>query len=1039
MNNNEINTFSKGESPDNTASSDIKVHPPVNSELLKKFKRNEKYEHLALVGKGGMGTITLSRDKNTLRKVAVKTLNEDLLKNYEAIIRFTEEAQITAQLEHPNIIPVYEMGLDENEAPFYTMKYVKGTNLKEILKLLKDRNEIILKKFHIIELLNIFVKVCDAMSFACSKGVLHRDLKPENIMIGEFGEVLIVDWGLAKTFTKSINVETDKEGFSEEKLLSQINSFIDSNIDTIRSMNNVSLSIDNCLIGTPQYMAPERIVGAGNEKSEIFALGTILYDILALSNMFTAVEVKEVLKKVASGDSAPLKDARKLPHISNGKVPTALIAVVEKACQSNPQERYESIAEFKSEIESYILGFATKAESAGFFKLLKLGLYRHKKVSFLVLSSLIAILSISSVFIYELVHSRQDALNKSNYASFLEETANRKSYQVSQKSKELQAKINELKSHTDIIIGNALHEADQLNFEKALNYINYAIDLNPDHDDIYWHQGRIYLTILSLDQAIESFKKIKKESRNYKLKNEFLEWSERLSAKIRQGTFGEDDIIGLYHFLKSKGEYSEAIAVLKELENHRDYDKFLTEIWKLRLERSQLKGVFELKGASIVANGGKFKISFQNVPLFDLSPMAKMPIKELEISNCRINNIDALKDMPLEVLSLNNTGVSSLKPVAGKSLIELKLRNHKIKDLSPLKGMPLRRLVLNNCPVEQLFPLTGMVSLEYLSIENSQVASLAPLRGMRLKYLNAQNTKVRNISPLKGMPLKTLILNSSQVNNLTVLKTIAPEILELNDTLVTHLPDINVSNLKRISISDSPVKNINTLKNAVLLSEISLSNTQVTNLSALQDKKLETVHMTGTPVSKISPVINKKLKNLYITGTLVDDFEVIKNAPNLEVLFANDCGISKISVLSGLPLKELDLSDNEQISSIEPLKGLKLLHLNLNKTSVTDISILHNQPIKDLSLQGTAISSLDVIPSLKKLKSLNIKDCKEIKSMKPLLLADKLETLMFYHSTPDAYLLKNHPSIQTLSVKGNLRLAKTFWQMYERNFLEKKN
>ena len=715
--------LSKDLQKNDTNSGGIKVQPHVNADLLKKFKRNEKYEHLAVVGKGGMGSVTLSRDKNTLRKVAVKTLNAELLNNHEAIIRFTEEAQITAQLEHPNIIPVYEMGLDENDAPFYTMKYVKGTNLKEILKLLKDQNEIILQKFHIIELLNIFVKVCDAMSFACSKGVLHRDLKPENIMIGEFGEVLIVDWGLSKTYTKSIEVNTESTNFNEQNLVDKINNFIDSNIDTIRSINNVNLSIDNCLIGTPQYMAPERIVGKGDEKSEVFALGTILYDILALSNMFTANEVKEVLHKVAEGKFKSLKEYKSLPHISNGKVPVAMIAVVEKATKRNPEERYDSINEFKKEIESYILGYATNAESAGFFRLLKLALQRHKKISTLIGLAMIAILSICSVFIYELVHSRQDALNKSNYASFLKETASRKSFQVSKKSKELEAKITELKSHSDIIIGNALHEADQLNFEKALNYIHYAIDLDPENEVVYWHQGRIYLTILSFDLAIESFKKISKNPKLISQVQDFLNISQKLSAKIQNGTYNDEDIIDLYEFLKSKGEFSEAIAVLKELENHPKYDKLLTEIWKLRLNRSQLKSILDSQKTRIAANGGKFRISFQNVPLFDLSPMMKMPISDLHIANCRINNIEALKEMPLEVLSLNNTGVSSLEPISGKQIIDLRLKNLDITDLSPLKGMPLKKLLISNCPIENLAPIEDIVSLDSLTIEDTLFSS----------------------------------------------------------------------------------------------------------------------------------------------------------------------------------------------------------------------------------------------------------------------------------------------------------------------------
>ena len=970
MSSREINTFSK--KTETGRSREIKLDSAFKTDLLKKFKRNEKYEHITVVGKGGMGTITLSRDKNTLRKVAVKTLNKDLLKNHEAVIRFTEEAQITAQLEHPNIIPVYEMGLDKDDAPFYTMKYVKGTNLKEILRLLKEQNDIILQKFHIIELLNIFIKVCDAMSFACSKGVLHRDLKPENIMIGEFGEVLVVDWGLAKTFCKNIISDDDYSEFNKNKLIKNIDSFIQSNIDTIRSINNVSLSIDNCLIGTPQYMAPERIIGSGDEKSEIFALGTILFDILALSNMFTASEVKEVLKKVASGDSSDLKEYKNLPHISGGKVPKALMAVVQKATQLNPDQRYQNINEFKNEIESYILGYATKAESAGFFRLLKLGLIRHKKISFFITAALISILAICSVFIYELIHSRQDALNKSNYASFLEETAKRKSYQVTQKSEELKNKIAELKSHTQIIIGNALHEADQLNFEKALNYIHYALDLDPDNEVIYWHLGRIYLTILSFDQAIESFEKIKTKKNLILKTKEFLDWSQLLSAKVRSGAYGDEDIIGLYNFLKSKGEYSESIAVLNQVKSHPDFDRLLTEIWKLRLERSQLKAAINDKGTKFIANNGKFKITFDNVPLFDLSPIIKMPVSDLSISNCRINNIDALKDMPLESLSLNNTGVTSLEPLSKKKLVELKLKNLKLSDLSPLKGMSLNRLSIINCPVENLTPLQDMLTLNYLVIEKTLVSNLAPLKGMRLKTINAQNTRIKNIGPLRGMPLRTILLNSTPINNISALKFISPQTLELSDTLVTELPELNTSKLEKISLNNSPIKNINPLKSADKLTEIGLSNTQVINLSALQGKPLETVHITGTAVQNIAPISNRKLKYLYLTGSQISDIDSLSEAKQLEKLYAGNCGIKDISALKNLPLKELELSGNINIQTIEALDKAHLNYLKLDGTSVIDLSPIKNQNIRKLELKNCNITSLETVSNFKNLLEINL-------------------------------------------------------------------
>ncbi|MCM8528862.1 MAG: serine/threonine protein kinase, partial [Lentisphaeraceae bacterium] len=918
MSSKKINTFANSKSPGSEGKKIRITGQAEIDELLDGFKKNIKYEHITVVGEGGMGKVTLSRDKNTLRKVAIKTLKKELLQNHEAIIRFTEEAQITAQLEHPNIIPVYEMGLDSDNAPFYTMKYVKGTNLKEILKLIKDKNEIILHKFHLTELLNIFVKICDAMSFACSKGVLHRDLKPENIMIGEFGEVLIVDWGLAKTFQLTVDTSVQSESFDENKLVKKINSFIEENIDTIRSLNNVSLSLDNCLIGTPQYMAPERIVGQGDEISEVFALGTILHDILALKHMFIAEEVKEVLQKIATGDYRKLEEYKNLPHIPGGRIPPALIAVVEKATMKNPKDRYESISELKSELESYILGFATKAERAGFFRLLKLGLARHKKLSSFVLLLLIALLFISGVFIYELVHSRQDALNKSEYANLQQVAAKRKSEEVIAISKELGKKVSELKSHSGIIYENAKEELQLLNFDKALDYTVKAIDLAPENPEYTLFHGKIMLSIMSFDEAVDSFRKIDSSSDFFSESVEYMNISSSLSAKVKNGSLSEIDYIHLYNFFKKKEEYDFAIAALKELQTNENYDSFLTEIWKLRLMQSSMSDAVTNSKTFIKAENGKFRININFPALFDLSPLEKMPIRVLNIINCNVNNIDVLNGMPLEHLTMVNTQVSNLTPLKGAPLVELRLRNNNISDISALEGMKLRVVSIINCPVENISPLKGML-IERLNIERTLVSNLFPLKGMQLKYLNANNTRVKNINGLKDMPLRSLLLNSSPVNNVDVLKHISPEIIEMNDTLITDIPEMNTKLLERISINDTSIKNLNFLKKARKLKEVMFSNTQVTNIEALRNHKIVKAELTGTAVSDISPVVNPELKELNITGSYVSDLSPLKSADRLEVLLAHNCGISDISSLAGLNMRHVNISGNSAVNSIESL------------------------------------------------------------------------------------------------------------------------
>jgi serine/threonine protein kinase len=142
-----------------------------------------------------MGEIHLAKDGELEREVAVKvsTVSEGAVDP-----RFTKEARVLANLAHPNIVPIHTMGVDSAGRPFYSMKLVKGRTLQSVLNAVREGEDAAVGEFTRAKLLTIFRKVCDAMAFAHSKGVLHRDLKPENVMVGEYGEVLVMDWGLAK-------------------------------------------------------------------------------------------------------------------------------------------------------------------------------------------------------------------------------------------------------------------------------------------------------------------------------------------------------------------------------------------------------------------------------------------------------------------------------------------------------------------------------------------------------------------------------------------------------------------------------------------------------------------------------------------------------------------------------------------------------------------------------------------------------------------------------------------------------------------------
>src|SRR2546423_3086223 len=157
----------------------------------------ERYEMRGELARGGMGIILSGVDPTIRRELVIKVLQDDMAGSFEAVARFVEEAQIQGQLEHPSICPVHELGVDGQGRPFFTMKKVKGRSLQQILDDQRRGDAETNDRHSLRNLLEVLVKVCDAVAFAHARGVVHRDLKPDNIMIGEFGEVLVMDWGIA--------------------------------------------------------------------------------------------------------------------------------------------------------------------------------------------------------------------------------------------------------------------------------------------------------------------------------------------------------------------------------------------------------------------------------------------------------------------------------------------------------------------------------------------------------------------------------------------------------------------------------------------------------------------------------------------------------------------------------------------------------------------------------------------------------------------------------------------------------------------------
>ncbi len=387
-------------------------------------EHGRKYNVGGLIAMGGMGTVLNARDMNIRRPVAMKIMRD--LKDMGKIdkLRFVEEAQVTGQLEHPNIVPVHELGVDSQGKVFYTMKYVEGMTLRHILDRVKDGDKEMIARHPLNHLLNVFLKACDAVAFANSRGVVHRDLKPENIMVCDFGEVLVMDWGLAKIIGRE---ETETE-VDHDKLDTAKKSDSTRRLE-VKSARQEDASLKTSvgmIMGTPAYMAPEQARGKVNsidQRTDIYALGGILYHILTLRIPIEGEALREVVRRVISGDVYPPQfwnhdgghrrhgiPHTRLRHAPRQKVPDGLAAVAMKAMSVEPDDRYQSAPELQREIEAWQSGFATGAEDASLWRQLILLYMRHKKEVSMVACGLALLVAVIFGFVVKLRWSEQSAI-----------------------------------------------------------------------------------------------------------------------------------------------------------------------------------------------------------------------------------------------------------------------------------------------------------------------------------------------------------------------------------------------------------------------------------------------------------------------------------------------------------------------------------------------------------------------------------------------------------------------------------------------------
>ncbi len=365
----------------------VKLEPEIaqpDFPAVMKPREGNKYNYRKTIGRGGMKMVLQVYDNDTLRDVAMALLPDVSIRSKRELEQFLKEARITASLEHPNIVPVHDIGVDSAGSPFFTMKLLSGETLASVLKKLSVGDPETLKAYSFEGLMRIYLRICNGIAFAHSKGVIHLDLKPENIQIGEFGEVLIMDWGLARKIRPQPLSKT-------------------SSPQATQRMKSLS-PMDEEVKGTPGYMAPEQIEGKNRNCSyytDIYALGGILYAMVTFHDPVKHGDIRQMLRDTLAGNIE-----RPSRRVNGREIPYGIEAVILKAMSLDPKDRYYSVRELSDEVVSFIDGFATKAEKAGPLKRTLLFARRHKRS--LISGGVILILSLllSGAFLQEAYRTR---------------------------------------------------------------------------------------------------------------------------------------------------------------------------------------------------------------------------------------------------------------------------------------------------------------------------------------------------------------------------------------------------------------------------------------------------------------------------------------------------------------------------------------------------------------------------------------------------------------------------------------------------------
>jgi len=434
---------------------DTLAEPPLDlSDLSTYLDISDRYTEKKLIGTGAVKEVYSCYDNSLRKQIAFAQVREDRERNFDH--QLLHEAWLTTSLEHPNVMGVHDIGLNQQGRVFFTMDLKSGDDYQSLVR----------KEERLLTRLSAFLKVCEAVNYAHSKSVVHLDLKPSNIQCGQFGEILVCDWGLGKQlFTPEQELSSHLEQISQETLYGDIK-------------------------GSPGYMAPEQIdqCQPKDSRTDLFSLGCLLYFTITGHPPFHG-DLESIISQTREAHYTPVRE--RYPAL---KAPKVLDAIINKALQKEPKDRYQSVQELQSDLRAFLEGRVTSVEPPSLITRARKAIGRHKTLASVIGSALMLLTVLSLFYVKDLQFKDRSLSHLHEEKSVLEDQVHLTSEENINLKNQLPTDLIDKLSHNS---SNFWKSDPIASIQQQIDILNTLKQFSPNEPAIY--QRLIYLSCIRLD------------------------------------------------------------------------------------------------------------------------------------------------------------------------------------------------------------------------------------------------------------------------------------------------------------------------------------------------------------------------------------------------------------------------------------------------------------------------------------------------------------------------------------------------------------